>query len=101
VSPDYKSNNLKQQLKDRTSHVKIFKSLIQLRKKPVLQEGTFESLVDNNLLIYKREYAGKQLFVVLNLGTSDQSISLSYYFPNVPRIVRISVASLNSNLIQG
>lgn len=101
MSPDYKDNNVKKQLRDKNSHLKIFKSLIKLRKLPVMQEGTFESLVDNNLLIYKREYAGKKLYVVLNLGKSEQKVNLNYYFPKVPTTLRIAVASLNSKLTPG
>ncbi len=101
VSSDYKENNLKNQLATPRSHINIFKSLIKLREKQVLQEGSFESLVDDNLLIYKREYQGKQLFVVLNLGQNDQEVNLSSKFPNIPETIRVSVSSLNSDLIEG
>jgi alpha-glucosidase len=101
VSSDYKEHNLKNQLATPRSHINIFKSLIKLRQKKVLQEGSFESLVDDNLLIYKREYQGKQLYVVLNLGQNDQEVNLSSKFPNIPETIRVSVSSLNSDLIEG
>lgn len=96
VSSDYQKNNVRKQLQDDNSHLKIFKSLIRLRRHPVLREGSFESLIDNNLLIYKREYNGKRFFVILNLGVEDQNFSLSEHYSNLPYQLYIAIASMNS-----
>lgn len=89
---------MRKQLQDDNSHLKIFKSLIRLRRHPVLREGSFESLVDNNLLIYKREYNGKRFFIILNLGVEDQDFSLAEHYPNLSIELHIAIASMNSYL---
>jgi glycosidase len=84
------------------SHLNVFKRLTQMRKnKSVLQDGSLETIADNNLLIIKREIPGTQLFAVLNFGSSDQSIVLSDYFGTYKRNVVATVVSDNSKIRRG
>jgi alpha-glucosidase len=102
VADNYKSVNVKKERADPNSHLNVFKRLTQMRKsKKVLQEGNLESLADRNLLIYKREIPGAQLFVVLNFGTADQGIRLSDYFGTYKSLVIASVVSSNSGIRRG
>ncbi|CAO1405339.1 unnamed protein product [Diamesa serratosioi] len=102
VGSNYASLNVKKETPLSSSHLNVFKKLVKLRQiRKVLQDGSFEALVDNNLLIYKREIPGSQLFVVLNLGTADQDFLLSEYFPTIKSLVIASVTSDNSRIVMG
>lgn len=102
VASSYKTVNVKRERATPNSHLNIFKRLTQMRKtRRVLQEGSIESMADRNLLIYKREIAGTQLFVVLNFGTEDQEIKLSDYFGTYKGLVIASIASSNSEIRPG
>jgi hypothetical protein len=71
------------------------------KTKAVLQDGSLETIADNNLLILKREVPGTQLFCILNFGNSSQSIVLSDYFGTYKRNVVATVVSDNSNIRRG
>lgn len=66
-----------------------------------MKEGSYESIADRNLLIYKREIPGTQMFVVLNLGTAAQSVKISDYFGTLKKLMIASVTSANSGIRQG
>ena len=102
VGSNYQSLNVKKETSSSASHLNVFKKIVALRKRrQVLQDGSFEALVDDNLLIYKREISGSQLFVVLNLGTAAQNFVLSEYFPTLKSLVIASIASDNSGIKMG
>nr|XP_019557018.2 probable maltase [Aedes albopictus] len=103
VSPDYKQNNYKLQKSAARSHVKIFKSLVRLRKQRTLREGTFEiKLVDDNLLVYKRELADvSTIVVILNFHKSARTVNLSEVFDGLPLEFEIITSSLQTNYIDG
>lgn len=102
VASNYKTVNVKTEKADPNSHLNVFKRLVQMRKtKAVLQDGNLETLADRNLLIFKREIPGAQLFVVLNFGTADQGIRLSDYFGTYKNLVTASVVSSNSKIRRG
>lgn len=71
------------------------------KTKAVLQDGSLETIADNNLLIIKREIPGTQLFCILNLGSSDQSIVLGDYFGTYKKNFIANVVSDNSNIRRG
>lgn len=80
---------------------KILKRLTGLRRLiKVLQDGSFDSTIDDNLLIYKREIPEIQLFVVLNLGTEDQNVNLPDYSISKSLLLG-SVTSINSGIRHG
>lgn len=102
VASGYEKVNVKTERATANSHLNVFKRLTAMRRhRKVLQEGSLESIADNNLLIYKREYLIKQLFVVLNLGTEDQNVTLSDYFDCNQKRVIATVVSDNSGIRQG
>lgn len=102
VADNYKEVNVKKERATPNSHLNVFKRLTLLRKtRKVLQDGSFESIADRNLLMYKREVAGAQLFVVLNFGTEDQEIKLSDYFATIKNLIVASVVSSNAGIRQG
>lgn len=80
----------------------VFKKLTQMRKsKKVLQDGTTETIADENLLIIKREIPGTQLFVILNFGKKDQYFAISDYFGTYKNLFSASVVSDNAGIRQG
>lgn len=102
VADNYKTVNVKKERASANSHLNVFKRLTQMRKsKKVLQDGSLESFADNNLLVYKREIPGTQLFVVLNLGTADQEVKLTDYFSTFKTLIAATVVSDNSDIRQG
>lgn len=102
VASNYQSVNVKNERITPNSHLNIFKRLTLMRKtRKVLQDGSLDTIADRNLLIIKREVSTAQLFVVLNLGTSDQEIKLSDYFGTLKGLVSASVVSTNAGIRQG
>lgn len=103
VSPYYKQNNYKLQKSAPRSHVKIFKSLLRLRKQRTLREGTFDiKLVDENMLVYKRELAeASTIVVILNFHKSARTVNLSQVFEGLPLEFEIITSSLQTNYIDG
>lgn len=102
VASNYKEINVKRERLTINSHLNLFKRLTLMRKtRRVLQDGSFESFADRNLLIYKREVTGAQMFVVLNFGSEDQTVKLSDYFSTLKGLVAAIVVSSNSGIPQG
>jgi len=102
VADSYKTINVKKERATTNSHLNIFKRLTLLRRtRKALQDGSFESIADDNLLIYKREAPMQQMFVVLNLGNAAQNVTLSDYFGTIKRSVSATIASGNSGIRQG
>ncbi|CAO1380539.1 unnamed protein product [Diamesa hyperborea] len=102
VASTYRDANVKKEKSATVSHLKIFKRLTELRRlRKVLQDGSFDSIADNNLLIYKREIPGKQMFVVLNLGTEDQNVNLQDYYSVSKSLLVASVTSVNAGIRHG
>ncbi|XP_055532131.1 probable maltase [Wyeomyia smithii] len=103
VSPNYKTVNYKQQQSAPRSHLKIFKSLLRLRKQRTLREGSFDiKLVDENLITYKRELAEvSTVVVVLNFAKSSRNIDLSQVFSDLPLQFEVITSSMQTNYVDG
>lgn len=104
VASNYTENNVKLQKSQSFSHLKIFRKLLQLRENPTIRDGSYESVVVENVLVYKRELNGRDndiFYIVLNIGSTSTSIDLSRIFSNVPAEVEVVVASLQSTLVSG
>ena len=101
VSPDFRKNNVGTEIVDPNSHLSTFIKLVNLRKKPVLQFGDFVSIVQNDMLIYRRKYLNYQVFVVLNFGDGDRTINFAETFFNIPALVRPTITSQWSGLRAG
>ncbi|XP_058832026.1 probable maltase [Topomyia yanbarensis] len=104
VSPYYKQNNYKLQKSAPRSHVKIFKSLVRLRKQRTLREGGFDmKLVDeDNIIVYKRELQGvSTIVVILNFHKSTRTVNLSKVFTGLPLEFEVITSSLQTNYVDG
>lgn len=102
VADNYTTVNVKSERWNASSHLNVFKRLILLRNfRSTLQDGSFESIADRNLLVFKREVPGAQLFVILNFGTADQDIRITDYFGTLKILYTAVVVSGNSRIPQG
>ncbi|XP_055547246.1 probable maltase [Wyeomyia smithii] len=103
VSPYYKQNNYKLQTMAPRSHVKIFKTLLRLRKQRTLREGTFDmKLLNDNLIVYKRELADvSTIVVILNFAKQSQTVNLSEAFDGLPLEFEIVTSSMQTNYVDG
>jgi alpha-glucosidase len=102
VNDDYKSINVKSERLNPNSHLNVFKRLVLMRKlKRVVQDGDLVTVAINNLLILKREFGIIQLFVILNLGSADQTLKLEDVFSTYKRLFVASVVSDNAGIRRG
>lgn len=102
VADSYKTINVQKERLDPKSHLNVFKRLTKMRKtKQVLQDGDLVTVAIDNLLILKREIRKIQLFVVLNLGTADQTLRLEDVFSTYKKLFTASVVSSNAGINRG
>lgn len=103
VGDNYKTVNVKTQLEAENSHLKIFKKLVQLRKKHVMRAGDYVGVLLNNenVWVYKREYQNDTVFVILNFGKSQENVKLNTEFKKAPETLTVYTSSLNSGLKDG
>lgn len=81
VDSNYLTLNVKAQEEANTSHLKLFKQLVTLKKTAVFQNGNYEpTLINNDILAYKRTFNGESVYVVLNFGSTDYTIDLTNVF---------------------
>lgn len=101
VAKNYTECNVELEKWQAQSFLKNFRALIKLRENPTLKYGALQLVaVDDEVLAYKREIEGDTtsdvIIVVLNLGTSNKIVDLNAHFGNLPRKMKVSVASTHS-----
>ncbi len=79
---NFVSNNVEVERQDPTSMLGLYRVLIELRRaRPELAVGSYKTVsVTGDVLVFEREYQGRQLLVALNLGAA--SVSLVTAMPN-------------------
>jgi alpha-glucosidase len=78
VPPAYKTVNVANQLKDPSSILQIYRSLLALRhQNRALLDGDYVALNENdaNVLSYLRRYKNEAVLVVLNMSSQPQAVS--------------------------
>lgn len=101
VNPDYVTMNVQSERDAANSHLKIFKKLTSLRKKDVLRQGEYESILTNNknVMIIRRWYGATDVALsILNFGSADETVDLVTAFANVtlPTQLPVYTASLDT-----
>lgn len=74
VSPDFEKKNVEEELKDPSSILNLYRSLIGFRNKtPALQYGTYKSLdtLSSEIFSYVREYEGQKILIILNFSDKE------------------------------
>ena len=100
---NYETVNVKAQEEATNSHLKIFRRRTTIRKQPVFRQGTYAGtlLNNDNVFAYKREYENQVAVILLNFGTSQQSVNVASAFSGVPAQLKIYTSSLSSGMTNG
>lgn len=101
MARNYTHNNVELQNSDKVSHLKVFRTLMELRQNPTLKYGDFHmNAPDNEMLVYKRELHGQthsDIFVmVLNMGNATKTVDLVHYLGELPQEMKVEIASIHS-----
>jgi alpha-glucosidase len=78
IPPSYKTVNVAGELKDPSSILQVYRSLLTLRhQNQALMEGDYVALNENdpNVLSYLRRYKNEAVLVVLNMSSQPQEVS--------------------------
>lgn len=100
VGTNYKTLNVEVQEKAEKSHLKLFKTLTQLRKKPAFQTGFYESAknMDDEVFAYLRSDNQETYIIVLNFDRVAKSLNLTNNFRDIIVHSNVVAASINANL---
>ncbi|XP_075235736.1 maltase A3-like [Lycorma delicatula] len=103
VNPSYWEMNLEAQKKAEKSHYKVYKQLIDLRKKPTIQRGDLNVyLVSTWVLAFTRRLPRNESYVIIvNFGSEIEEILLGKTIPNLPDKLSVAVSSINSDYKDG
>ena len=99
VHSDYKMNNLEKQKNTADSHYNLYKSLIQLRKKGALTEGTvkLDTSTKNVLFVLrKNERTNEIVSLLLNFSPNETNVDLSKLLSEEQ--LKVVLVNVNSTL---
>jgi alpha-glucosidase len=91
LAEDFRSENVVNQRADPASILNLHRRLIALRRaRPALTAGAYRPLAaQGDLLLYRREHAGDQVIVALNLGAEPTTV----LFDSMPSAARVLLSS--------
>ncbi|XP_063989186.1 alpha-glucosidase-like [Diachasmimorpha longicaudata] len=101
VHNNYKTLNLQAQKRVLNSHYNIFKKLVQLKKNPVIKDGSTQIIVVQSVLGVVRRLPGRKPIVLLlsfNLGTMTADFSA---WMNIPDSMTVYTADAASGVTAG
>ncbi|XP_030573689.1 maltase A1-like [Drosophila novamexicana] len=104
LAADYETINVATESEMEHSHIKIYKSLVALRRSlKTLQNGaTKYAAITEDVFALKRSLSGAASIVyVSNFGTADVSINLEEFDKTLPASLQLLVRSLESNKTEG
>ncbi|XP_064552128.1 maltase A3 [Drosophila montana] len=104
LAADYEAINVATESETEHSHLKIYKSLVALRRSlKTLQNGaTKYAAITEDVFALKRSLSGAASIVyVSNFGTADVSINLEEFDKSLPASLQLLVRSLESNKTEG
>ncbi|XP_037823522.1 maltase A1-like isoform X3 [Lucilia sericata] len=101
MAPDYETLNVATESSATNSHLKIYKSLVELRKSSkTLQQGSYKyQALNDNVFVLKRYLAGEEtLLYVANFGEQSTSANIGANFDNsLPAFMTIKIGTLDSS----
>ncbi|XP_046820236.1 maltase 1-like [Vespa crabro] len=101
VNSNYKTLNLDIQKNSLVSHYKVFKDIIALKKTPIIESGSLESiLVTEKVLGVVRRLPGSTVVLLINFSNSDVQVDARTWL-NIPEQLVIYTASVGSNINSG
>ncbi|XP_030556538.1 maltase 2 isoform X2 [Drosophila novamexicana] len=97
VNPNYLVLNLEAQKQAAKSHYKVYKSLIELRKLPVLRRGRFSiEPLSRTVFAFKRTLKDYDTLVtIINVSAKEQLVNLTDFI-NRPQKLVVEVAGVDS-----
>ncbi|KAH8410877.1 hypothetical protein KR222_005606, partial [Zaprionus bogoriensis] len=99
LAADYETVNVEVESSASDSHLKIYKSLVALRKSSkTLQDGaTKYAVLNEDVFVVKRSLSGYASFIyAANLGTAALTIDLTQFDQTLPAMLQLQVKSLDS-----
>lgn len=100
VADNYTNNNVKLQMSQTVSHLKVFCQLIKLRQSPTMKYGTFDmNAVDDHLLIYKRESSAPAtdiIVILLNFSGAQKTVNLTSHYGRLPKTMQVATISIHA-----
>ncbi|KAH8301669.1 hypothetical protein KR059_008001 [Drosophila kikkawai] len=104
LAADYQTVNVETETAAERSHLKIYKSLVELRKSSLtLQNGSTKySVLSDNVFVVKRYLSGSQSIIyVANLASNGVTVSLYDFDQSLPTHLTLLVRSLQSAKAEG
>lgn len=105
ISPDYRIVNVKRQERAKHSHLKVYRELQRMRKRPTFRYGGVEtySMMNDQVLVLVRRIDSLQdtYIVVANLGRESQILDLSATKMNLPGQMFYEVVDSSSEIQAG
>ncbi|XP_002049664.3 maltase A3 [Drosophila virilis] len=104
LAADYETINVATESETEHSHLKIYKSLVALRRSlKTLQNGSTKyAAITEDVFALKRSLSGDaSLVYVSNFGTADVTINLEEFDKTLPASLQLLVRSLESNKKEG
>ncbi|XP_014469542.1 PREDICTED: alpha-glucosidase-like [Dinoponera quadriceps] len=101
VHSNYKTLNLAAQKTATVSHYKVFKSLAQLKRKPVIEQGKLEIvLVTKKILGAVRRHDASIVALMVNFDNSPVTVDARAWM-NIPERLIVYASSVDSKLLAG
>lgn len=96
---NFREINVEHQNAANSSHLKVFKKLVQLHKTPAFRDGLYESAdIDDNIYSYVRSYNDESYLVALNFAKQNKTVNFARFFRSLDPHADVVVASLNSHI---
>ncbi|XP_037949098.1 maltase A3-like [Teleopsis dalmanni] len=105
VADNYETVNVEVELAADRSHIKVYKSLVELRdSSKTLQYGDWKyKALNENIFVVKRYLSGSETIIYIsNLGDSAETIDLTTNFDTtLPETMNIKISSVDSKKTEG
>lgn len=101
MNSNYKTLNLAAQKTAAKSHYKVFKSLAQLKKTPIIAQGSLQTtLVTEKILGVVRRYNKSVVTLLINFADEAVTVDARTWL-NIPEQLIVYAPSVDSNLVAG
>ncbi|XP_032691123.1 maltase 1-like [Odontomachus brunneus] len=101
VHDNYKTLNLAAQKTAAVSHYKVFKSLARLKRKPVIERGTLQTvLVAEKILGVVRRHGSSVVALMVNFADAPLTVDARTWM-NIPEQLIVYAPSVHSKLLAG
>ena len=94
IHPNFTNNNLELQMNAESSHYKLYKELLKLRKTKVFVDGNFKSMrMSNDIFGFSRSLGDETFVVFINLGGSILAVNANELTTNLEEELVVVLAS--------